>query len=96
MFFSAAKRAFTLLYAMLSRCATHESIFVNSGFYSFHFHYLNITYKRAFVKRQCGTHMVWHGSCGTLRAKIEVSIVCLGGGLQYPLRGLNTAISCKL
>ena len=29
----------------------------------------NIAQKKAFVKRQCGTHPTWHGACSPPRAK---------------------------
>ena len=50
MFFSAAERAFALLHAMLTRRATHQSVFVDARFNLFRFHCYNIPRKPSEVK----------------------------------------------
>ena len=57
-FFSAAKRAFSLLHAMFAGSGVHQTIFVDSGFHLQPFpkllqlHVINITRNRKKVKRK--------------------------------------------
>ena len=60
MFFSAAKRAFALLHAMLAGSGVHQTVFVDSSFHSLFqpfpkllkLHVINITRNRKKVKRK--------------------------------------------
>jgi len=106
MFFLATKRAFALLHAMLTRCASHKTFFVLSRF-----HCYNIPHKWEKVKRQCGTPTSWHETCPrpsdsvkrfyrwlvTLKSiaphiNIKILIINIKSIIFYPLRGCSSTL----
>ena len=75
MFFSAAKRTFTLAHAMHTRRAAHKAVFVRArqlvavlNFLLSAFHSYNITHFYHKVKRQCGTldRKLFTGRCANM------------------------------